>query len=493
KLFSAQKQVWFADGKIEFDQGSLIPVGDSTLVVHTHPDTTFLIDDQPSFLPKIYSFDWNNVNITGSDAKIYFYLDESELDALDRPVPQTIEILENQDAVWVAAVTDVNIDGSTINTMLPSLDVYLYTIGLDLSSLFIVDPAPNRADVNKYDPIIINFQQEMDETSLAKENIGIHGAFSGDINFNLLFDSPTNRLYLTPQDELQSGEIITVTLTDSIKTRDSGALKNGFSWRFRTSAFRGNAQFQQKGIIHTSSGTNEYLFNDFNADQIPELIELSGNLLSIFGNSDGIYNKENSIDAGQIFSNIKLADLDADGVNEIILFNDTAVLAYSYDLSNGFVETFSKSYVNGGPLMDALIADFNNDLIPDIAILLDLGDFSQIDCYYGDNLEGYNFDLPTSVILNGPADMISSSDWNNDGLFDIISSKGSDGSNIARVFNQKTSFTSFFNALPEITTQNVVITANVWENGLFKDTDEIIVAGIGSGLNLLKLFNLDDD
>jgi len=495
KLFSDQKYVWFADGKIEFNQGNLSPVGDSTLVVRTHPDTTFNVGVNPSLLPKIFLFDWTNVNMTGTDAKISFDLDASELDLLERPIPQTIQILEKLDTSWNVASTEVNDDGSIITTSLPSFNISLYTVGLDLSSLFFVDPQPNRADVNKNNPFKIIFQREMDETTLVKANIYVKGSLSGSINFNSLFNSPTNTLYITPQDMLHAGETITITMSDLISTVNTGAIENGFSWRFRTSAFRGKALFRQAGIIQTRSGTNEYLFSDFNDDQLPELIELSGSNLTIFSNINGTYTEENSINTGNGYSKIKLADLNADGVNEIVLFNDTEVFAYSYDLLNGFTIVLpQKSYESSGPLKDAVIDDFNNDLIPDMAVLLDLGDFSQIDCYYGDNSSGYNLPTFTSVILTGDADKFSSTDWNNDGMFDMISSKGADESSIGRIVNQNDSFTSFFNSITEITSQTVVTTANVWENGLFTGADEVIIAGTtDGGLNLIKLYNIDED
>lgn len=494
KLFAPQKNVWFADGKIEFNSGQLNPVGDSTLVIKTHPDTTFNIDEGiQSFLPKIYQFDWSNVSLSSSDARITFYLESSELDLLGRPLPESIQILENNASNWEAVDTETNNDGSEISASLSALNINLYTIGLDQSSLFLVDPTPNRADVDKDNPFKIFFQREMDEASLVKENIAVKGSFSGNIDFSPFFNSPSNTLYLTAQDKLQAGEIITVTLTDSIKTKSSGALENGFSWRFRTSAFRGKAQFQQAGIIQTRNGNNEYLFNDFDADQIPELIELSGTEVTVFKNINGSYSEENSFDSGVEYSKLRLADLNMDGINEIILFNNTSLFAYSYDLANGFTETFSKSYTNTGTLNDVLIEDFNNDRIPDISILLDLDEFRQIDCYYGELVSGYDFTTLTSIILNGTAHTFSGTDWNNDGLFDMVSSNGTDNTNIARIINQKTSFTSFFNTLPEIGSQTIISTANVLEDGTFKDAEEIIIAGTGGGQNLLKLFNIDED
>ncbi len=494
KLFMPQKNIWFADGKIAFGLGQFVPQGDSTLTVRTHPDTSFSINGIQQYLPKMYNFDWSGVTMPVADAKISLFLDKSELAALDNPFPQSLQLLELQDTTWTVAATTVNTDGSEISADLPSFAVTRYTIGLDLSSLFLVEPKPNKADVNKDKPFRIKFQVEMDETTLIEENIGVHGSFSGDLNFTSFFDVSGNSLYLNVPDALQAGETVTVTLTDSVKTKSNTSLDPGYQWRFQISAFRGSAQFQQVGIPQSRSGDNLYVFNDFNKDQLPELIELSGQTLTVFSNSGGSYIVENTQDIGSDFSQIKLADLNNDGLNEIIVFNNTDILAYSYDTAGGFAPAFSKNLTNNGTLMDAVIADFNNDLVQDMAVLVDQSDFSQINCYYGDMSSGqYDFGLIAPVVLNGPADQFADTDWDNDGLFDLIASNGTDGSNIARIINQKTSFTSFFNTLPEISSQAIVTTANVWEDGTFPNSDEIIIAGTGGGLNLLKFFNLDEN
>lgn len=493
KLFRPRHTIWFADGRLDISNGYLQPTGDSTIVIRTHPDTSFVLNVDPALLKKVFHFDWDNVNLSAADAQLTFFLDETELVDLGNPFYQNLRIFQYDTPNWSQTSTNADVSGTIISTTINDLAISDFTIGIDLNAsdtLLVVTPRPNQANVNKNEPISIQFQKAMEQSSLNKNNIAIHGSKSGLHDFLSDFDPIDNRLYLTVIDPFQAGEQVTVTLSDSLKTL-SGEKFNGYAWQYTTSAFRGNTLFQALNLPQDITGSNRYCFNDFDGDLRPELIELSDTKLTVFTlNDDGSYSGTSQA-LSSVFHLMKLADLNNDYVNDIVIFDDSQVFGYSYKKGSGFTQVFNRTFPAGDILNDVEIFDFNNDNVPDIAFLKDVSDFRQFECYYGVFDGTYGLGSASSIILNGPANTMSICDWNADGLFDLIVSNGSSTANLALITNQKSSFSSTINTLSEIYDQQAIATANVWDDLQFQNQSEIIVAGATETSELLKLFNVD--
>ncbi|MCB9058082.1 MAG: right-handed parallel beta-helix repeat-containing protein [Calditrichae bacterium] len=497
KLNRPVKNIWFADGKISFENGGFDPVGDSTIVIRTHPDTSFTINGQASFIPKIYSFDWSNIQLS-NPAMLNFYLDSTELDLMGNPFFLNLRILEKQDTSWLQVDTEPFKNGAILQTPLTALNVNNYTLGLDQnanSPILTVNPAPNRADVTSSEPLLINFINPMNAGTVVKGNVSVRGNLSGLRDFLFDYDETANVAYILPQDKLQSGEKVTVTLNNAFTTAEGDGLVNGFTWQFRTSAFRGSGILNTNAVLQQRAGTNSYGFSDFDNDGIPEMVELSTTTLTVYNLSGGVsYAPLHNQTLGKEYKFLRLADLDGDFLNEIILFDDTEIIAYKYSASAGFSSTpvFTANFNNSSVLKDVKIADLNNDGLLDMALLRDFSEFRQLDIYPGYNDGGFGLGSSSPVFLSGLSDQIDLLDWNTDGLYDLIASNGSAANNLALITNQRNSYASLINTLFEISSQAKIAAANVLDSDLFKDKNELIIAGTAASTNLLKIFNVDE-
>lgn len=177
-----------------------------------------------------------------------------------------------------------------------------------------------------------------------------------------------------------------------------------------------------------SSNASSSRLGDMNGDGFVDLVAITGDnarTVSVYyGDGSGNFSFSNSYEfAGNVNDDIRLADLNYDGVLDIIAESGTSnIEIFSLDQAGNVVDTESLTY--GFGLTDIEIADADGDGYLDIyATNLNTDDIALFT-----NLDGEGFDSgQTFATGRGPSDL-TINDFNGDGVLDVASSNSSDAS-----------------------------------------------------------------
>lgn len=495
KLFHHQPYLWFADGRLDFDLPGINPVGDSTFVATTFPDTNFTIGSAVTALPKSYTFKWSNLQNNGAGVRLYLNLDDAELVLLGNPAPTSLKIYADNNGKWQEQTTISNAKATRLHSDIASAPFTTYAIGKNVSvsdSGFNVHPLPNQTDVGLLPLIKVVFSQEMDAGSMQTSALQLYGESSGRHSVQLNYDPLGRALWIKPLSPFVAGEKVRVVLSGEILHSDKTSI-NGYSWNFRIGAFHGRGQFTAQGV-KTVSGQHQISFNNWQGAASTQMIRLSSTLLEVLNpDGNGAYQLEASQTLDANFTHMILADLDRDGRNEIVLLNDSDVRAYSYGADATFLPIMDTTLSTGSQLKDALIADFDMDGQLDFTLLRDQSDFREISYYKGAFRDGvYHLTVQNPTLLNGPGAALGFMDVDLDGQPDITVLQGAAINDLGMLANRQGAFATHFEVFKDITTPRQMVNADVWRDAVFGNQREVIVSGLNSAAEpLLKIFNID--
>lgn len=176
--------------------------------------------------------------------------------------------------------------------------------------------------------------------------------------------------------------------------------------------------FSTPTTINTTADFGNGCLGDFNSDNFPDLalIQTSPLRLNIYFNNSGdlsgspVYHNIN-----QLADSLLSADFNNDGYDDIVMFTKGQNFFYILinNQSNGF---YSQIVVNtGSPINDIHITDLNNDMGQDI---ITLNSDTTIKSYINNN--NLTFSTFITDSLPGIANRLSSGDFDNDGITDIM-------------------------------------------------------------------------
>ncbi len=141
----------------------------------------------------------------------------------------------------------------------------------------------------------------------------------------------------------------------------------------------GDGTFRSSPNLNTTSTPQSVATEDFDGDGIADLaVTNTGSVLVFLGNGDGTFKSPTSTQTGASSTTIGVADLNKDGVPDLAVVNNCGP-SYPCNNSNGTVSillgrgdgTFtpaSESPVAGPSPVGLVIADFNGDGAPDLAV-----------------------------------------------------------------------------------------------------------------------------
>ncbi len=499
KLFAGQQKLWFADGFIRSAQqdGFFSPRGDSLFTFTVDPDSNFSIPGK-DHLPKYYQFGMDGVGFDPDGSELTFFLDGSELDRLGNPVAENITVFRLNGNWNEVSTTQFGSEGNAFSTTVDSFQNAVFSLGLLFGAedtLVLVDPRPNRYDLGANVPLRVLFQQKMNPATLNDGSVFMRGRLSGQSAVDLSYDDQKDILYIEGQKAFAAGETIELTLTDSVKTAEGASFINGYSWSLNRGAFRGSGGFAPVDQSSGLSGTRQYATANLDEDAQVELLALEPNSLQAYKRTDSGFQSLDALNLTEAYTMLRSVDLDNDGAMEAVLLRDNEMRAYRYDPLSGFAASplFTRALGGGSTLRDVYIADFNNDGIVDFALLRDFGSFRQFDLAFGSSEGGYSLDTFVADALNGNADALASLDWDGDGLFDLVSTRGDGPGTLALIHNRKGSYELDFPMPGGLATQKKMISANIAESDVFSNRREIIIAGNNGGNDLLKGYNVDEE
>ena len=173
-------------------------------------------------------------------------------------------------------------------------------------------------------------------------------------------------------------------------------------------------------------------FGDVNSDGIVDFVCMNyGEQLSVFlGNGDGSFTKKVQLEDAYREGNVKLADLDGDGVLDIVATgwngrgSNAAHTNFYKGLGNGTFENKTPENVKSVRGGDIAVADFNNDGLVDLAIT----GYSDLDggwpsCSYM-NKGNFEFECIDNGMIPTDGCVVYAFDADNDGNTDIFMNWG---------------------------------------------------------------------
>jgi hypothetical protein len=166
----------------------------------------------------------------------------------------------------------------------------------------------------------------------------------------------------------------------------------------------------------TGTGSHDLVVANFNAGTLSLFMETSP--------TSAVYNKAINITVGGHPNDVQMADLNGDGLPDLIVADDTGKVTYLIQSSSSpgsFAPAVSLPVTNRG--ISVAVGDLNGDGLPDLAVSsFDVnGDFGLVTIYFQDPTHPGTFQsTPATIIAFGEPSQIRIADLTKSGSNDII-------------------------------------------------------------------------
>ncbi|MFZ1322026.1 MAG: FG-GAP-like repeat-containing protein, partial [Ignavibacteria bacterium] len=186
-----------------------------------------------------------------------------------------------------------------------------------------VSPSMNTNSVVKSSDIVISFEQVMNGSTMTSDNVKVFGYETGLLIVSLDYNSVANTLTINPINEFKNGEIISVTLTASIKTISNQSILP-FVYKFRAKALGGTGSFILSSEIGNT--TDGYIRSgDLDSDGDIDLV-INNSVYKNNGNA--LYNLSSTLNQQ---GRPDIFDVDNDNDLDILLSNNGSIYFYKND------------------------------------------------------------------------------------------------------------------------------------------------------------------
>lgn len=358
-------------------------------------------------------------------------------------------------------------------------------IGLAAPTVVSVSPLLQSRSASRSTEITIVFDMPMDPVTINAANIKIFGQWSGVANGQFSLQNNNTQVRFAPSTLFSAGEVVTVSLSRSVKSQSGENLARGYAWNFwirtspgtlnltevsRISARRaGEPHIQTYGahgadlnhdgysdffapneisndcrvFLNNGSGgfsgftvfpipngsrpsTNESA--DFNNDGNLDLAvgNSAGDTVTVFlGNGAGGFLSIRNYQAASGVRGLAVADLDGDGDMDIVTANRAASnVAILLNNGDGTFGPRTVLEANGSAETACVVADANHDGIMDLFV----GAYSssEIILLLGNGTGGFTFSSKVAAGGNAPW-KIAAGDLNGDGHVDVVSANANSG------------------------------------------------------------------
>jgi len=286
-------------------------------------------------------------------------------------------------------------------------------------------PVENKLNVLPESNIEITFDNLVTEATLNTVSIPLFGSVKGKYTASYTFDSATKKVTINPGQNFEAGEVITVGVTDSVKSSDGGSLEKPRIWTFTVKsesaetfaapvnkAVPGNPYFVQATEM-TGDGNLDLV----TVNWVDETLQV------LIGNGDGTFTTGNSYQIGGNPNVFFTADLDANGFLDFISVSNDS-LKVSVLLNNGDGTLAEKvKYPIGNGLWSGTTGDLDGDGDIDL-ITCNSNDFTVSVLMNNGNgtfAEKVNYSTPsnpsyavtTDVDQDGDLDLVTVNYWEN--------------------------------------------------------------------------------
>jgi len=320
-------------------------------------------------------------------------------------------------------------------------------------SILSVHPAQNSIIASEVDSIRITFSSAIDVHSFADGDITIYGNQTGLYTWAHRFDPVQNTLFIKSYEPFKPGELISVTVSDRLRSAGGQSLPAGYQWQFTVRVEFGTGRFYDPEVISLQPNSQpvSIYVGDLNRDYYPDLatVNFETGLVTILGNRGHrddefrgfwIVNEIETGEPGENFSteysiqstsvdpvgrgsHITGGDITGDGNIDLIvcspLYEKIILLK---NTGSGTFEFESMELETEYKPLASVLADFNNNGLLDIAVVT-MGD-NRVVVHY--NTGGGNFSAPYPLSVGRTPLSIVARDINNSGFVDILVTSAGD-------------------------------------------------------------------
>ncbi|HEX7401238.1 MAG TPA: FG-GAP-like repeat-containing protein [candidate division Zixibacteria bacterium] len=277
-------------------------------------------------------------------------------------------------------------------------------------------PMQNQLNVPVNTNISVIFDMDMDQTTINDSTFVVNAWSTGLHQGAITYDGPTKTATLNPNVDFDVGEIVTVVLTNGIKSSDGTPMDSSYVWSFTTKVEDGTGCFAPAVNYSTGDGPNSVFGADLDGDGDLDLAVAnagSGNVSILKNNGDGTFQAKVDYGTGSAPTSVFCADLDGDGDLDLAVANcgsdNISILKNNGD---GTFQT-NVDYGAGDCPLSVFCADLDGDGYLDLAVANCSSDTISILKNNGDgsfqaNVDYLAGDYPISVFcadLDGDSDL----------------------------------------------------------------------------------------
>lgn len=273
------------------------------------------------------------------------------------------------------------------------------------------NPPQHGLNASKTASIEVEFDVDMDETTINNSNFTVNALYSGRHMGSFVYDSPGRTVTFTSDREFQISEVVTVTLTTGIKSLGGEPLSHSYAWSFTVEVTNGLGVFDSLADYSIDAGDYHYramAAADFDNDGDIDLAASKVDSLVILDNqgdaSFSRYSIEMPAEAGKA---VCAADFNNDGYMDLV--TSTPAILLNTGTGSFMVDSV---YDQSDTWFAVYPADFNGDGTCDFAI--SVGGMTWIYLNLGDGTMS-----PEVIYDGGWSGCIIGADFDNDWDLDL--------------------------------------------------------------------------
>lgn len=293
-------------------------------------------------------------------------------------------------------------------------------------SVLTVSPPRHSLDNNPAAAISVQFDSPLNGATVTAENFVAYGEQSGFHAGTLNYNAGNSTITFDPTTPFQAGERVTVILTTDI-TGSNGAPLDGFQWSFYVRSAASTGVFDLDSTYTTSNGPHFVGVGQLNANADLDIAiphTRSVHQTTVWSNDgSGNFAQIDAVNVGNTSRSLAVADLDQDGDMDIAVASEIAnsVAILTNNGNGNFTSTatlpveLAPNHITAGDLnsdgrLDLVTANTNSN---SISLLINNG--------------GGTFAGQVPVLLNGGPQASHIADFNNDGFADIAATDTTSG------------------------------------------------------------------
>jgi len=270
-----------------------------------------------------------------------------------------------------------------------ALLVLLLVTGLRAQTPHVVSvlPESNELGVAISASITAAFDTDLDVSTLDANSMVVMGLRTGIYPGAIAYDAPTHTVEFSPSADFRPGELVTVVLTTNIESSGGFPLASPVVWSFTTAVEDDPGSLAPQSIYDCGSGPYGICAADLDGDGVTDLVtanETSDDLTLLANSGDGVFSVAATYAAGDGPWAVCAGDFDFDGDLDLAAAAKASSQIIVLKNQGGFVFAIDSVYPGGSGCQSIKAADFNGDGVADLAtanvsgggvsVLLNLGD-----------------------------------------------------------------------------------------------------------------------